>query len=258
MRMPIAESDSNGVATVSALHEVRACLASDDVQAVLVPPTADAWRAELAAAVERGDFRIERTELDGVTLDELATWLDRRLPRGAVCHATRDALLSDILDLTHLQATLTNASVHRVRIHSDAPNTRCGFHVDTVPPNTATWGVLRVFNGAGTSWVRATHIRSMKSFYEWLQAREQFVRRCGADDAARTAGVSDFDRAPAFLLEDAILENIPAGTTIVFRHVDARLHWSDHAAKLAWIHCSPMSGAPRFVVNVSSARPYGH
>jgi hypothetical protein len=249
--MSALDSDT---ATVAALHEVPERLASGDLQAVFVPSRVEDWHAELASAVAHGVFRIDRTELDGISIDEIGTWLDRHLPRDAVCTATRDALISDVLNLAHLQGALANANVHRLRIHTDAPSTRCGFHVDTVPPKTSTWGILRVYNGAGTHWLRSNQVRSMRAFYDWLQAREQFVRRCAADDSARTAGVAAFDHAPSFLIEGATIDYVPAGTTIVFRHIDARLHWNDHAANLAWIHCSPMSGSPRLVVNISSAR----
>jgi hypothetical protein len=50
---------------------------------------------------------------------------------------------------------------------------------------------------------------------------------------------------------------VAAGAVVAFKHVDVGLHWTPHAKAKAWIHCSPMCGAARLVVNVTCPDPIG-
>lgn len=246
---------NTGPAVVAAPRALARVLTATTVQAVFLEGEERAsWQTELAAAVEAEEFHIPRAELAGLTLDGVATWLDRNLPRQPLSSATRDALISDILDQFHLLELATGTQYYRLRILTARPNRLCGFHVDTVPPGTPTWGVLRVYNGAGTDWVDPRKVESMAAFYHWLQQRDQVVRRLAGNPAERDARLRELDRNPAFLATGAGVEHVSAGITSVFRQLDASRHWDDHDPGLAWIHSSPSAGAPRLVVNVSASR----
>ena len=221
-------------------------------QAIFLLPSGNVedWQVELTDAVESGRYLFPRAEVDGCDADEIATWLDRILPQSSIRHDTRNALLSDVLSLIELQRSITGADRHRVRILAEKPSCRCGFHVDTVAPGAPTWGLLRVYNGEGTRWVDSRNVVSMSAFYNWLQHRDHIVRDCEPTDPS----LADIDRNLLFLHDQADIRDIPKGATVVFRHLDVSLHWTDHSPDLAWIHSSPMSGVPRLVVNVSAAR----
>jgi hypothetical protein len=62
------------------------------------------------------------------------------------------------------------------------------------------------------------------------------------------------DREIDFLKRPCETLVAPAGSIVAFKHLDLSLHWSDHPKGLAWIHCSPMEGEPRLVVNITPAR----
>lgn len=230
-----------------------------DVTAVLEPPPARpaTWETELAAAVRAGAFAVARTELAGVDADAIATWLDRTLPRAGVTRHTRDSALSELLRLVHLTAELSGASAFRFRILVEPPGRRCGLHVDTVEPGLPAWGVLRVFNGAGTTYLDPADVTSMAAFYHWLQLRDRLVREEPSAGAERDARLARHDRRLPFLRQGAEPRLAPARTTVAFRHLDATLHWTDHDSRLAWVHSSPMCGEPRLVANVSPARGRG-
>ncbi|MGH8193624.1 MAG: DUF1826 domain-containing protein [Woeseiaceae bacterium] len=252
----IATPANASAAVVAPRSELENVLAVPYVQAAFIPPAPRAaWQDELDAAVEAGEFRVPRTELAGIGIDIIATWLDGNLPQRSISRATRDALLSDLIDLMHLQAAITNTATLRVRILTAAPDRRCGFHVDTVLPGLPTWGLFRVYNGVGTNWIDASAVESMQAFYAWLHDRDRIVRRFAHDAAERDARLEILDCHPEFLVDSASIEYIAAGTTVVFRHLDACYHWQDHSPQLAWIHCSPMAGEPRLVVNVSASHP---
>ena len=239
------------------MHELAAVLAYPGLQAsVLEQPALPAWQQELADAVEHEQFILPRVELAGITLDAAANWLEKTLPHGAVSRDIRDALLSDILNLLYLQESLTGVASFRVRLFTGVPDRRCGFHVDTVQPGMPVWGVLKVYNGAGTHWVAPGQVRSMQAFYHWLQARDAVVRRYADDTVVRDRQLERLDDFPAFLQASACIEEIPSGTAVVFRHLSAEYHWSDHSPWRAWIHCSPMSGQARLVINISSGHQW--
>lgn len=237
---------------VATRSTMKASLSRPNVVAALLDQNADEpWREELTTAIENDLFVLPRTELLGVSLDAAARWLDHNLPVEPVSRSTRDALISEILDLIHLTEHVTDAPAYRVRLLTEIPNQRCGFHVDTVRPGQPQWGVLRVHNGCGTLWVSPDDVRSTTDFYTHLHNRECLTRSHLAGVVEGDDDVQALDDNPAFVAEDAVINVVPSGTTVVFRHLPADKHWSDHAPDSAWIHCSPMRGKRRLVINIS-------
>jgi antibiotic biosynthesis monooxygenase (ABM) superfamily enzyme len=92
----------------------------------------------------------------------------------------------------------------------------------------------------------------MAAFYHWLQLRDRLVRL--RTQATRDAKLKVMDEHPEFLLDGAQIQRVHAETTVIFRHLNAADHWSDHPARQAWIHSSPTHGPSRLVVNVSPHR----
>lgn len=249
------QSRHDSVLVNVAEYELGAALASPDVQAVCLQPLPSLeWQKELVEAVEKEIFYIARTELTGLTVNAVAAWLEYNLPRDKVSRETRDALISDILNHFYLLETITSSTVFRMRILTALPNRMCGFHVDTVQPGMPTWGMLRVYNGEGTYWVDPSQVKSMQAFYTWLHARDLIVRRHNQLPATRDALLEQIDQFPNFLYQSAEINYIPSGNTIILRQLDASYHWNNHSPELAWIHCSPMSGKSRLIVNVSIGR----
>jgi hypothetical protein len=95
--------------------------------------------------VENGRLRFERTVLGCATVTEIAAWLDAIFPRNVLAPSVRRAVKEDILSLVQRAGATSQASHFMLRAHTDAPNRRCGFHVDTVPPGAPTVGYLRVY-----------------------------------------------------------------------------------------------------------------
>jgi hypothetical protein len=236
-------------------------IADDQVQAVIYTPSRQpSWLGELAAAVERGSFLLPRTVLQRASRDEVAGWLAAHLPEGGIAPDVQDALFDDILGLIDRLATSARASRFMMRIFTAAPSTECGFHVDTVPPGAPTWGLLRVYNGPGTEFVEPGNVTSMAEFYRYLSRRERFERerreaRVRGDTAAYeqlNRDIAELDSARSFLLRPHEIFVAAAGAIVAFKHIDVRFHWESHGKERAWIHCSPMKGPPRLVVNVTS------
>jgi hypothetical protein len=227
------------------------------VQAVVfVPPSSPAWLADVAHAVESGRLRFERTVLASATESEIEAWFERSVPRHALAPAVRRALKEDVLSLVRRAAATFRASRFMLRAHTDAPNRRCGFHVDTVPTGAPTVGYLRVYNGTGTEYVESRNVTSMRDFYRELSRRERLVRQWTHDSSEGTlAEIGELDERPAFLRDADGIFVAHAGTVVAFVHLDVRLHWSEHPKRLAWIHRSPMEGAARLVVNVAAREP---
>jgi hypothetical protein len=231
------------------------------VQAVIYrPEELPVWFEELAGAVRAGAFRLARTALHGSTRAEIAAWLEQNLPRDAISTAARQAVAGDILALVDRIGAATGASRYMLRIHTDAPSNQCGFHVDTLPPNAPNWGLLRVYNGAGTSYVESADVTTTRQFYRYMSRRERLARELAdADNRAepelerrRLLGeIKHLDDELPFLRDGARILTAPAGAIVAFKHLDVQLHWSDHDPALAWIHCSPMAGEARLVVNVT-------
>jgi hypothetical protein len=237
------------------------------VQAVIYRPEAlPPWLHGLARAIESGAFHLDRAILSCATLDEAAVWLERMLARSALPLELRSVLSRAILDLVERQGRLTGASQFMVRVLTEAPTRRCGFHVDTALPRAPTIGLLRVFNGAQTEYAHPANVTSMRDFYRYLSQRERLAREM---EQAWTRGererhgeigerVASLDERPDFLRHPEDVRVVPPGATVAFKHVDARLHWSNHSPALAWIHRSPMEGQPRLVVNVTAWDPEAH
>jgi len=229
-----------------------------DVQAVVwCPPELPEWLVQVAAAVREGRLELPRTVLDGVTVDGVAHWLDVHLPVDALPRDVLAALRTDVLRLVERSSVLTGSARLMVRILTATPNRRCGFHVDTIPPGSAPWGLLRVYNGAGTAYVDSSAVTAMRDFYRYLGRRERLVRDL---DHARERANSEAERLETqlklldaelvFLRDRDGVSTAPAGSVVAFTHLEVQRLWSDHAPQLAWIHCSPMAGEPRLVVNV--------
>jgi hypothetical protein len=234
------------------------------VQAVVwMPAQLPAWCDVLAAAVQDGSFEVPRAIIDDATLTDVGGWLEARLPTGVVAPEVREALERDVLALVDRQRALTGASRFMVRALTAAPNQQCGYHVDTVAPGAPTCGLLRVYNGAGTAYVDPTNVVGMREVYHYMSRRERLVRQladaeAGGDHDASgrlRLGIAELDEARAFLRDPGEVATAPAGSIVAFKHLDVRLHWSDHDPGMAWIHCSPMNGKRRLVVNVTARAP---
>lgn len=217
------------------------------------------WLDELAELVVTRRLVIARTTLTAVSLDDFARW-----SRTALADTTRavSGPLQD--DMTGIvEQVMTTADVGRVmvRVFTEAPTRRCGFHVDTVPPQAPTIGAVRVYNGPTTEYVACDDVVSMAAFYTYLSRRERLSRAAGAGACGATAAGSALgqlmamDDAPSFLRSRAPVHRVPRDATVYFRHIDVRRHWSPHPVTDVWIHRSPMQGIPRLVLNVSPAQP---
>jgi hypothetical protein len=236
---------------------------SANVQAVIYhPPTRPAWLVDLAAAVQSGAFQIPRIILPDVSRDEITSWLEANLPAETLAPAVRRALMEDVVALVDRLGRLGKVARFMLRIFTGAPTTDCGFHVDTVAPGAPAIGLLRVYNGAGTPYVEPGNVTSMREFYRYLSRRERLERERGS---ARRDGdrqtresvegeIMRLDRDLDFLKRPGETPVAPAGSIVALKHLDLSLHWSDHAKGLAWIHCSPMEGEPRLVVNITPAQ----
>lgn len=239
-------------------------IAEDPVQAVIYEPDQlPAWMTELAQAVESGEFVVPRTVLPCVTAEELAAWLDHHLPAGCVRPSVRQALRDDVLGLTARLSAGTGAVRFMVRLFTAAPTADCGFHVDTVPPSAPAWGILRVYNGAGTDYVQPDNVTSIAEFYRYMSRRERLERdrnvARGRDDFVASRQVereiAHLDEMRPFLNRPDEVLIAPAGAIVSFKHIEIGLYWTAHRRSKAWIHCSPMRGVPRLVVNVTSPEP---
>jgi Protein of unknown function (DUF1826) len=234
------------------------------VQAVIYePPQLPPWFTEVAAAVESGALVVPRTVLPLATADDIAGWLAGHLPDGGLAPEVYDALFDDILGLVARLAQGSGASRFMLRIFTAAPTTECGFHVDTVPRDAPPWGLLRVYNGAGTAFVEPGNVASIAEFYRYLRRRERLEQERRDARANGDANALDrlerevlrLDEERSFLERPGDIRVVPAGSIVAFKHLDAALYWTPHAKAKAWIHCSPMHGPARLVVNVTSPEP---
>ncbi len=239
-------------------------ITSPDVQAVVYTPSAlPDWFNDVAAAVEQEFLQIPRTILPAADQREIDVWLENHLSSDVLAPAGRKALKQDILGLTERLASVTGTSRFHFRIFTGRPTNTCGFHVDTVGPGAVNCGLLRVYNGAGTEYVDPDDVINMRDFYRYLSRRERLerergeARACGdAEQCTKLdAEIQALDQERAFMTPASIVQVAPSRSIVAFKHLDVRLHWSDHSKALAWIHCSPMSGQPRLVVNVTGAPP---
>lgn len=236
-------------------------LSDPSVQAVIFnPPGLPPWFDELVRAVQSGAFSIPRTVLADASRERIAAWLEENLPAGVVAPGVRAALTADILALADRVGALADTQRFILRIFTGAPNTECGFHLDTVPPGRYPCGFLRVYGGAGTAYVEPSNVSSTAEFYRYLSRRERLARDRatargdGRADECRGLDleIERLDAEPTFLLRPEEIHVAPAGSVVGFKHLDVSHHWSNHEKGLAWIHCSPMEGAARLVVNVTA------
>ncbi|MEU3689965.1 DUF1826 domain-containing protein [Streptomyces narbonensis] len=225
---------------------------------IVTPGERPDWLDELAELVVSRRLVITRTALTAVSRDEFADW--SRTALADTDRAVARPLLEDMTGI--VEQVLAAADVKRVmvRVFTEAPTRRCGFHVDTVPPQAPTTGAVRVYNGPTTEYVSGDDVRSMKDFYAYLSRRERMSREAGpgtrGDGPARAAPdpLIAMDETPSFLRPHAPVHRVPPDATVYFKHIDVRRHWSPHPVADAWIHRSPMQGPPRLVLNVSPAQ----
>ncbi len=231
-----------------------------DVTAVILPADGiPRWQPELDRSIVDRRLTIQRTMLPSVTPEQLGSWAFQAV--AGLPQRLATLLVADLVDLADRVSRLGSVERLMARIFTEPPTRRCGFHVDTVPPQAPTVGALRVYNGASTEYVEPADVRDMTVFYGYLSRRERLSRALGraeqAGDGARAAALLAelvaMDDAPNFLRPGAIVRRVPAGSSVLFKHVDSRAHWSAHPVRHAWVHRSPMTGTPRLVVNLSPA-----
>jgi hypothetical protein len=236
-----------------------------EVQAVVyTPPAQPRWLEQLAVAVERGAFVVARTVLSRQRRDEIAWWLDENLPRAVVSEKVRESLIADVLSLTDRMNTAIGNGRFRLCIFTSAPTTASGFHVDIAPPGAPAWGLLRVYNGAGTAYVQPTNLIGTREFKSFVSRRGRLARqrrkarRDGDGDrvAQLSREIEHLDRARPFLRRPEEIQVAPAGTIVAFKLLDTSLQRLDPDPALAWIHCSPDEGLPQLVVNVTAPGPF--
>ena len=252
-----------GVVWTSDAAELR-LVESPDVQAVIyVPEVLPSWFAEVDNAVRSGQFHLERTTVEVASPPHAEANLAARLPAAGLPPAISSLVVEDIVGLVDRLASRTNSSRFLLRLLTERPSLHCGYHVDTVPPGVPRWGLLRVYNGRGTGYIESGNLVSTRELYRYMSRRER-LRRDLATAAASgdghavdgiTAELRELDAAAAFLRRPRQVTEAPAGSIVAFKHLDITLHWSDHDPSLAWVHCSPMEGDPRLVVNVSPCGP---
>ena len=223
---------------------------------VYTPSDPPAWMEELAVAVAAREFEIPRAILDDVRADEVEAAVGPALSAGRGSEDLKRAVLDDVVALADKVRRLTGATSFTIRIFTGVPNARCGYHVDTVPPRSPTVGLLRVYNGAGTPYLAPGDVTDMRDFYRYLSRRERLVRdlaeaRDETDAIELREALDRLDRDLPFVAGEVRPNVAPAGSIVMFEHLDAAEHWSGDGSSPPWIHCSPMEGGPRLVVNVS-------
>jgi hypothetical protein len=230
------------------------------VQAVILEPgSRRGWEARLAFAVENGAFKIPRQTLTIGQAEGVAHVLETCLSTEGLDFETRLALVDDIVDLADKLEQISGCPGIMLRIFTEAPTEVCGFHFDTVRPRLPPFGLLKVYNGECTRYVLACDIINILAFYRYLGRRERLSAKWRAACAERQAAEGDrwraemreLDRSLPFLRPRAAVHQVCAGAIVAFRHLDAREHWSDHPVDRAWLHCSPMFGLVRLVVNLT-------
>ncbi|MFJ2102873.1 hypothetical protein ACIOHR_37610 [Streptomyces anulatus] len=208
-----------------------------------------AWLGALDALVVTRRLVIPRTTLTSATPDDVARWAHTTL--AGVPASVAGPLLDDMTAIAAWVAEQSRTGRVLVRIFTETPTRRCGFHVDTVPPRASPIGALRVYNGRTTEYVIPGDVRSMPDFYAYLSCRERLAKGTVAPRSDRTAELLALDESPAFLRQGARIHSVPPGATVYFKHIDVTRHWSAHPVGDVWIQRSPSSGGPRLVLNVS-------
>ncbi|MFI5666358.1 hypothetical protein [Streptomyces sp. NPDC051704] len=261
------DSSSRNTAVAGVLHGATAAdaarlTADTALSAVIVPDgRREPWLEELAELVAGERLVIPRTTLSSVTPDEFTGWAHTALAGtpASVAAPLVDAMagiLARVVDTAGTDKAM-------VRVFTEPPTRRCGFHVDTVAPQSPTVGAVRVYNGPTTEYVACEDVLGMGEFYTYLARRERLSRQAererradgpdGPDGPGGTAlaELCAMDGSPSFLRPGAVVRRVPADATVYFRHLDVRRHWSPHPVTDVWIHRSPMRGTARLVLNVS-------
>jgi hypothetical protein len=222
---------------------------------VLKPEQQPRWLAALAEAVETGRLRVRRTVLADVAEAEIRTWLHDGIEVDTDLVDLKQTLMDDLVDLVALTRTVTGGERFVFRLFTEAPRRHCGYHVDTVVPGAPPWGLVRVYNGATTLYVDPAGVTSMADFYHYFGRRERLVRRAETEaGSAAQDEVVCLDEAPPFVHDPQAVRAVPDGAIVVFTHLDAQEMFAPSVTQPPWIHCSPMGGAVRLVVNISAVR----
>ncbi|MGW3448809.1 DUF1826 domain-containing protein [Streptomyces sp. NPDC001076] len=215
---------------------------------VLSPGDSAQWTAELADLVTAERLVIPRTTLTAVSLEEFTRWA--RAAAAGTPPAVAGPLVADMTGIVARVMDVAGTGRVMVRVFTEAPTRRCGFHVDTVPAQAPLVGALRVYNGSTTEYVEPEDVLGMTAFYAYLARRERLSRSTASGGAGLDELVG-MDESPGFLRPGAVTHRVPCDATVYFRHLDVRRHWSAHPVTDTWIHRSPMHGQPRLVLNVS-------
>jgi hypothetical protein len=255
---PVAPVPSSAAAHVPPLvrttnpGQVPELLAQGATAVVLERDREPIWLTELGGLVEDGIVNIRRTVLNGVGSDDVTRWLRGQLT--GVPDRVAGPLLDDVNAMTTRILRLGAAAL-QVRAFTETPTRRCGYHVDTVPPDAAVIGAVCGYNGAGTEYVDPLDVIGMRRFFDYLATRERLARQEGSPSVDQQ--LRSLDDEPAFLRAGAPVHHTRPGDQVYFCHVDISRMWTDLPAERAWVHRSPMSGTRRFVVNVSPASRVG-
>jgi hypothetical protein len=226
------------------------------VTAVVLQPEQENGRlAPLAEAVETGHVRVRRTVLSGVSEDEIRSWLYDGIEVDVDFLDLKEALISDLTDLVALTGAVTDGDHFIFRLFTEAPRRHCGYHVDTVVPGAPPWGLVRVYNGETTAYVDPAAVTSIADFYGYFGRRERLVRQVEAEGSSSAQSeIMCLDEAPPFVRHPRAVRNVPAGAIVAFTHLAAQEMFAASVSQSPWIHCSPMSGVVRLVVNISAVR----
>ncbi|OEJ23072.1 hypothetical protein AR457_38470 [Streptomyces agglomeratus] len=243
----------SGVLHGSKVDDIAQLAARGLCAVILAGGDRSTWLDDLADMVVAERLVIPRTTLPSVTPDDFMAWACTVL--AGTPTAVAGPLLDDMTEILTQVVDQERARRVMVRVFTEAPTRRCGFHVDTVPPQAPTIGAVRVYNGPTTQYVASDDVLGMADFYAYLSRRERLSRETVRPGHAETAltELLAMDENPSFLRPGAAIHHVPPNATVYFRHIDVRRHWSPHPVSDAWIHRSPMSGKPRLVLNVSPA-----
>lgn len=248
----------NGSATVPVTDDVEELVRVREpgvAAVVLKPEPQPAWLIPLAESVETGRLQVRRTVLSDVTEADIRTWLQDGIEVDADLVGLRETLIGDLVELIALTRAVTGGERFVFRLFTEAPRRHCGYHVDTVVPGAPPWGLVRVYNGATTSYVDPAGVTSMTDFYRYFSRRERLVRLTEIEgDAAAQDEVVCLDEAPPFVHDPQAVRVVPDGAIVAFTHLDAQEMFAPSVRQPPWIHCSPMSGGVRLVVNISAVR----
>jgi hypothetical protein len=229
-----------------------------DVSAVVLPPTdSQGWLADIDAAVQRRALRLERTLLFGASRKSIESMFSDQVRVSDIAPALQAALIEDALYLVDLCSKLAGGSSFNFRSFTEAPTTRCGYHVDTVPPGAPTVGVMRVYCGDGTEYPNPAMITSARDFYAYMAKRDRLLRNKAGratTDVGSTVSVDEeiqvLDARPPFLRDPAVV-TVPPGSLVAFKHLDISVYGSAREFRGAWVHQSPSTGSARLVINVT-------